>query len=107
MKRYFACALQNSGINAGLRYLNRSRTKILLYHAIVKEEQFNPSLDPADQCLTDEEFERQMEFISQNFEVISLDDFFNSSRRTNRPYIIITFDDGFMNNYTVAYPILK
>ena len=107
MKKYFAKALEKSGLNALFGRLHRGETKILLYHSVVKKADFNAGLDYADQCLTDEEFERQMRFLSRRFNVISLDDFFKGHRDKEGINVVITFDDGFLNNYAVAYPILK
>lgn len=107
MKTHFAYVLDECGVNIFFRLLNKRKTKILLYHSIVKKEIFNPSVDYADQCLTDEVFERQMWFLKKRFNIISLDEFFNRRFDSRRLNIIVTFDDGFLNNYTIAYPILK
>ena len=107
MKTHFSRILEKSGTNMLFSRLNKGRTKILLYHSIVKKELFNATRDSSDQCLTDEEFEKQMRYLNEHCNVISLDDFFNAKQDRNKLNVVVTFDDGFLNNYTIAYPILK
>ena len=47
-------------------------------------------------------FEKQMRFLSKNLKVGSIYDYING-----KCDIVITFDDGYKDNYTNAYPILK
>ena len=107
MKRFLSYTLDKFGINALFGYFNKGRTKILLYHSIVKKELFNATRDSSDQCLTDEEFEKQMRYLNKHCDVISLDDFFKVKQDKNKLNVVVTFDDGFLNNCTIAYPILK
>lgn len=107
MKKLFASFLQKSALNSRLARKNSGRTKILLYHSVVKRDEFEPSLDPADQCLTENEFESTLIHLKNNFNIISLDAFFSPNVDKKGINVVITFDDGFLNNFTVAYPILK
>ena len=58
-----------------------------------------------------ESFERQMKFLRDyKYNVISLESLMslmNNKTRIPRNTICVTFDDGSLNNYDVAYPILK
>jgi peptidoglycan/xylan/chitin deacetylase (PgdA/CDA1 family) len=54
-------------------------------------------------------FELQMKYVKENFSVISLQEALtisNDTARNFRSEIVLTFDDGLRNNYTIAYPIL-
>ncbi len=57
-----------------------------------------------------EDFRRQISYIKKWYKIISLDeliDNLNDNKKFTSPNIILTFDDGYKNNYTLAYPILK
>ncbi len=54
-------------------------------------------------------FKRQIAYLNKYYEIISLDDFYNRYQNkefTNRE-IVLTFDDGYLNNLNVVYPILN
>jgi len=57
-----------------------------------------------------EGFDRQMRFVKEHFDVITfthLKDFQDGKRPLPKRPIIITFDDGFSDNYLNAFPILN
>jgi len=61
-------------------------------------------------AVTLETFEKQIKYMSQHYNVLSLDmaiDMIRERTPIPRKSIVITFDDGFKDNYEYAYPILK
>jgi len=60
-----------------------------------------------------EEFEHQINFINKHFKVLSLKELLELSNNgklfteTYKRTAVITFDDGYKDNYIYAYPILK
>lgn len=56
---------------------------------------------------TADQFDVQMDFLKRNFEVISPHDLPMARRLARGRYVIITFDDGYIDNYQLAFPILK
>lgn len=76
---------------------------ILTYHAIGNEK--------GNLFVTFESFSKQMEYIKRNgYEVITLDELvknIQSKKRFKRNEVVITFDDGYQDNYKYAYPVLK
>jgi peptidoglycan/xylan/chitin deacetylase (PgdA/CDA1 family) len=78
---------------------------ILMYHSIGDPgPAHTPAVDP-------ETFARQIDFLKRNgFKVISLEEFISASDSAKLlPYkcVVITFDDGYENNYHAAYPVLR
>ncbi|MEW6556089.1 MAG: polysaccharide deacetylase family protein [Elusimicrobiota bacterium] len=69
---------------------------ILMYHSVNPEHP--DSILPA-------EFEKQIQFLTSNYQILSVTDFFNF--QTNGGGIAITFDDGYEDNFYYALPILK
>lgn len=56
------------------------------------------------------EFEKLMVYFKNNFNIVSLPKLFEIYRnkeKVNKKTIALTFDDGYINNFTVALPILK
>lgn len=78
---------------------------ILTFHHI-DENGKNSSLS-----VSPENFRRQMEFLSRNkYNVISLSDFVEAAynkEKLPRNSVVLTFDDGYEDNFTFAYPVLK
>lgn len=80
---------------------------ILLYHRI-GEVEYNsiPSMVHA----TQDEFEREIIFLKRHYNIIScseLLDVFRYNISLPKRSLIITFDDGYKDNYTNAFPVLK
>jgi len=56
---------------------------------------------------TAEDFDAQLRFFKRNFDVIGQDDVKDVLGRRRGRHIQVTFDDGYLDNYEVAYPLLK
>ena len=85
--------------------LFRRHVTIVMYHGVVRAP-----LDVPDRCFVDEQtFARQMEYLKRDFDVIPLRHVVDRLRngQVRRPTAAITFDDGYQNNYDVAWPILR
>jgi peptidoglycan/xylan/chitin deacetylase (PgdA/CDA1 family) len=54
-------------------------------------------------------FENQIQYLRQNFAILSLDELRQALQRKSLPKraVVITFDDGYRDNYLYAFPILK
>ncbi|MBF0361107.1 MAG: polysaccharide deacetylase family protein [Oligoflexia bacterium] len=79
---------------------------ILMYHRVLPKSEIKN--DYAYLTVELERFEKQIKNISQYYLPTSLKDFEKfKSHSSKRPRIIITFDDGYVDNMTYALPILK
>lgn len=80
----------------------RNAGVILMYHSISEAKHFA--------AVTPENFEKQMEALKDDgFNVVSLDRLaeYRKNGTIPRKTVCLTFDDGYRDNYTVAFPILK
>ena len=82
---------------------NKKGLTILTYHSISNE------IEP-DETVTPEEFEKQLQYIKENYKVISLEEaveYIQTDIKKISGSIVITFDDGYSDNYRYAYPLLN
>lgn len=89
---------------AVLHFLNQKEIPVLGYHRI-------NNVDHLPLTLSTEEFDAQMQYLQTNgYSAITLDELVSYIRdKKDLPYksVVITFDDGYEDNYVNAYPILK
>lgn len=91
-------------------FSRKNRIIILMYHRICKLNNIHDFKLDVDYLITSEEFERQIAYISKNYNAISFDDFteyHKSKAKSPKNSVIITIDDGYKDCYTNVYPILK
>ncbi|MBN1872025.1 MAG: polysaccharide deacetylase family protein [Candidatus Omnitrophica bacterium] len=82
---------------------------ILLYHGVTDIASSGIENYSGKHC-NRAEFNNEMEFIKKNCNILSMDDVITHfSKRKVFPEnsVVVTFDDGFKNNYTIALPILS
>lgn len=85
-------------------YFSGSNISLYMYHSI-SEEPLNP--EDADLSVRPEEFEKQLKFFkSRNMTSVTVSELGRELSRHGK-YIAITFDDGYEDNYTQAFPLLK
>jgi peptidoglycan/xylan/chitin deacetylase (PgdA/CDA1 family) len=79
---------------------------ILNYHGVVKN--FNQKL--SKNHLSVRQFQKHLTYFKNNFDVVSLTEAFEIYRsgiKLKKKTLVITFDDGYLNNLTNALPLLK
>jgi len=77
------------------------RITVILYHRVTDEVRDNLTVGV-------EQFDRQMGLLKKYFHVLSIDEVMNSGKiaPSKKPMVCVTFDDGYLDNYSNAAPIL-
>ncbi|MEW6379747.1 MAG: polysaccharide deacetylase family protein [bacterium] len=87
-----------------------NRCLILMYHRIGNQEAEGGHRNSQDGGISRWNFEKQMQFLSEHMTPVSLPFLVKSlnARLLIPPRsVVVTFDDGYADNYLNAYPILK
>ena len=88
-----------------LRLKSWSGILTLNYHRIG-----DPSASPFDPELfsaTPEDFDEQVRFLKESCDIIVPDELELARRQRRGRFALITFDDGYIDNFTIALPILR
>lgn len=84
----------------------RGKVTILMYHHLVEEDGETNSL-----TITADKFRRDMQYLKDNDFTTLLPEELVPILRGKRPCperaVVVSFDDGYRSNYTLAYPILR
>lgn len=82
---------------------------IIIYHRVVQNlnNEINDELSINHPLVN---FRNEMKFIKKWFKIVSLDEAVTNIMKNKylmEPTLAVTFDDGYVDNYTLAFPILK
>ena len=98
--------LQLIGADRLIRFIFRHRLLVVMYHGVTTAD-YQP---PVWTQLPFHVFEKQIKWLSRNFNPVTLSDVVSAikyGKALPPNSVLVTFDDGLKNNYTVAYPVLK
>ena len=90
--------------------LRQHEVCVLGLHRVLNKDEHAQANSPGAIILTEETFKKLLEHLSQAYCVVSLEDFLRrrfDQGSWSRPLCLITFDDGWKDNYTTAFPLLK
>ena len=108
MKDIGVAILNGLGVVPAARVLQRSSSVILTYHGVLDGSVADDFLD--HNFIAAEEFDAQMRYLLRHYRPVTLSDLvgaYASGRTPPARSFAVTFDDGFANNFSVAYPILR
>jgi peptidoglycan/xylan/chitin deacetylase (PgdA/CDA1 family) len=104
VKTLLACILYVSGFSYLYFRLVKRGATILVYHSVGNEAAFN------DNCLPTGRFYEQIEYLKKNYRVLPLSELIRLRSQPSeemRNTVALTFDDGYRDNFTNAFPILR
>lgn len=89
---------------------NRDQLLVLNYHRIgnANDDPFDPAIFSA----TGDELDKQVSYLKRHVAIVTLEEtlaFIDGTLKEKKPRcrVLITFDDGYLDNYEVAFPILR
>ncbi|MCX7920941.1 MAG: polysaccharide deacetylase family protein [Clostridia bacterium] len=89
------------------KLFDRKGVYIVFYHRLVKgDEEKLISASSVDY----KNFEKQARYFTQKYEVISMDEassILSGKEQPQKKYLVVTFDDGYRDNFTYGYEVLK
>src|SRR5689334_20300055 len=110
-KDLLASALVRLGLLRHVSRLQRKGLVILAYHRIRPERAGDETMfDEAVLGPTQVSFDRQVKWLKANFDILSegeILDVIRARKPFNCRCAAITFDDGYRDNYTLTFPVLR
>ncbi|MGL5278413.1 MAG: polysaccharide deacetylase family protein [Cetobacterium sp.] len=82
---------------------------VIMYHRVIKDES---EKGVHGTYVTTEQFEEQMKYLKKKgYETVTFEDLLNNRYKQrfdkDKKWVMLTFDDGYKDNYENAFPILK
>ena len=92
------------------RIRHRGQVVILTYHRVVSDQMVRDERIQPGMYVRRQSFEAHITYLRKRFNIISLDellDLWQTNRlKSHQAYCVITFDDGWKDNYQFAFPVL-
>jgi peptidoglycan/xylan/chitin deacetylase (PgdA/CDA1 family) len=90
---------------------NLGQFVILMYHRVLRDDDpYIPYIQPG-MYVRESSFNRQLEFLADTYQIVSFQEMLElietSQVSKDHQYCVITFDDGWLDNYQNAFPLLK
>lgn len=97
-------------MGAWARWALRRKVLVLMYHRVLTDDEATRTASHPAIIVTSRTFDRQMALLKRRCRVLTLEQLADHFER-KRPFpdfsVVITFDDGWRDNYTNALPILR
>ena len=115
IKQLFAAALYYSGLLALLDYFalvvtGKPHEVLLMYHRVLDDPFSEFEYAQTGTAVSTKSFEAQIAFLAKKFTVLTAAEYVRR-RKSGTPLpkkcAVVTFDDGWADNYENAYPVLK
>lgn len=83
--------------------LQSNRNLILCFHGVST----NPDFSINNRHMPADSFEKLVSYLNKKYQIVTLEEIFKPASKGSKKRICFTFDDGYLNNYTTALPILE
>ena len=111
LKDFVAGLLYRTGVLTFLlRRRFRGRAVVLTYHRVLPADDLARTLSHPAIIVSPDVFARHIAVVNRYFTCLGLDEFSERMKRrdfSDGAYCLITFDDGWRDNHTYAFPVLK
>lgn len=112
IKGGLASAVHWSGTGSllALRQGAKQAPLVIGYHRVVEDFRASAARTIPPMLISVRTFERQLDWIGRRFEFVGLDDLADAMegrKRFKKPPAAITFDDGYIDTYQHAWPVLR
>ena len=110
IKLVISSVVYYSGLFHVLRFLNRNEPVVLCYHRVVEDFKKESEYSLSELLVSKRSFGRQLRFLRKYYNIISMDslvDSFEGRFELPKYSLLITFDDGYKDNFSCGYPLLK
>ncbi len=105
-KEILARALEMTGLGALVRRFRPWQGLLVLNYHRIGDPQAT-LLDSGVFSATQEQFDDQLAWLKKHADVIRLADLDSALANPRDQYVLITFDDGYLDNYELALPVLQ
>lgn len=109
LRQLVFCMMYYLGLFRLLRFIRRNHIVILKIHGVMDDSD-RPSWEPLRPQLSRSKLDGYLKILSRRYRFVSLMSAIEmlQERRPMQPYsLVLTFDDGYRNNFTHALPILR
>lgn len=99
---YYALSRNSTGL--------KGKVALLMYHRVLAEKDLEKYYVQPGMYVRNDVFERQMSYLKKNFRILRFSELLDMWKDgvwdDSQRYCVITFDDGWLDNYIHAYPVL-
>jgi len=111
-KLAIATSLQYTGLLSYMRSrIMRDKAAVLMYHRIIPQEEAKYDYAPNGMVVTTSLFEKHIQYLAKHYHTVTINELCDILDKkefiSKKPLLAVTFDDGWLDNYTNALPILN
>lgn len=97
-------------LHLAVHFATRKRAVVLMYHRVIAPDERDATFSHPGILVDARTFEQHLRLLRRHFRVLAVEEFARCMER-GEPFparsCLVTFDDGWIDNYTRAFPLLK